>query len=137
MAADLLEFDHHVCQFLILAFLSSSFMGDGPVLAEDTTEVAVREEDGAGAILAHQGYLFAKMGGSAEDDELHRSPAETFFTLFPVYSATPRTELAILKRGIGLLDPLGQFALFLQLFISGDPRFFLFWYGMEGERRKK
>jgi hypothetical protein len=77
------------------------------------------------------------MGGSAEDDELHRSPAETFFTLFPVYSATPRTELAILKHGIGLLDPLGQFALFLQLFISGDPRFFLFWYGMEGERRKK
>jgi hypothetical protein len=107
-------------------------MGDGPVLAEDTTEVAVREEDGAGAILAHQGYLFAKMGGSAEDDELHRSPAEPFSTLFPVYSATPRTELAILKHGIGLLDPLGQFALFLQLFISWNPRFFFFRCGRRG-----
>jgi hypothetical protein len=133
MAADLLEFDHHVCQLLILTFLSSSFMGDGPVLAEDTTEVAIREEDGAGAILTYQGYLFAKMGGGAEDDELHRSPAESSFTLFSIHPATPRTELAILKHGISLFDPLGQFALFLQLFISGDPRFFLFG---DGKRKR-
>jgi hypothetical protein len=69
------------------------------------------------------------MGGGAEDDELHRSPAEPFFSLFPVYSATPRTELAILKHGIGLLNPLGQLPLFLQFLISGNPRFFFFGYG--------
>jgi hypothetical protein len=54
MAANLLEFEHHLRQFLILTFLSSSFMGDRPVLAEDTSKVAVGEEDGSGSMLTHQ-----------------------------------------------------------------------------------
>jgi hypothetical protein len=54
MAANVLEFEHHLCQFFILAFLASSLMGDRPVLAEDTAEVTIREEDGAGSILAYQ-----------------------------------------------------------------------------------
>jgi hypothetical protein len=54
MAADLLELKHHLRQFLILTFLSSSFMGNGPVLTEDTSKVTVREEDSPRPMLTHQ-----------------------------------------------------------------------------------
>ena len=47
MAAHLLEAEHHVCQVFILKFLSSSLVGDWPVLAEDAAEVAVGKKDGA------------------------------------------------------------------------------------------
>jgi hypothetical protein len=67
MAAYLLEVEHHVRQVFIPDLLPPSLMGDRPVLAEDTTEITIREEDRPGPILAYHGHLFAKMGMVAED----------------------------------------------------------------------
>jgi len=137
MAADLLERDHHFRQVFILNFLSSSLMGDGPVLAEDTAEIAVGEEDGARPILTHQGYLFAKMGLSAENHDSGWGPAETSFALLPIHPTLPGTEFALLKDGVGLLDPLSQFTLTLQFLIGRMPSLSLFLFGMKGDRREK
>jgi hypothetical protein len=54
MAANLLEFEHHLRQFFIFIFLSSSFMGNRPILTEDTSKVTVGEEDSPGPVLTHQ-----------------------------------------------------------------------------------
>jgi hypothetical protein len=137
MAANLLKFEHHVCQFFIFTFVPSSLMRDGPVLAKDTAEVAVGEEDRSGPIMAYQRDLLTKMGVSAENDEFHRSPAETSFTFFSIHTTAPGTELAILEDSISLLDSLGKFPLLLQLLISRDPWFFLFWGSMGGNRREE
>jgi hypothetical protein len=53
MASNLLEFDHHLRQFFVFAFFASSFKRDRPILAEDTSKVAVGEEDSPGAMLTH------------------------------------------------------------------------------------
>jgi hypothetical protein len=126
MAANLLEFKHHLRQFLIFIFLSSPLMGNRPILAEDTSKVAVGEEDGSGSMLTHQRYFLSKMGMGAESDNLHGGPAEPFLTLLPVHSATPGTEVTTLEEGVGLVNPLFKFTLSLQLFISGNPWFFFF-----------
>jgi hypothetical protein len=108
MTANLLELDHHFSQVFILNFLSSPLMGNGPVLTEDTSEITVGEEDRARPIIAHYRSLFAKMGVSAENDGLKWSPAEAFFSLFPIHPTPPGTELAVLEDGISLLDPLSK-----------------------------
>ncbi len=54
VAPNLLQVEHHLRQVFILDFPSSSFMGDGPVLAEDAAQVAVGEEDGTRAMLSDQ-----------------------------------------------------------------------------------
>ena len=92
-------------------FLSFTLKGDRPVLAEDTAEIAVREKDGARPMLAKQGYLFAKMGVRTENHGFGRSLAEPSFTLLSIHPTLSGTELAILKDGVGLLDPLSQFTL--------------------------
>ncbi len=106
MAASLLEVNHHVSQVFIINLLSLPLMGDGPVLAEDTAEVTVGEEDGARPILANQRYLLAEMGVSTIDHRSRRSPAEPRFPILPIHPALPRTELATLENSIGLLNPL-------------------------------
>jgi len=61
------------------------------------------------------------MGMGAENDSLQWSPTESFLSLSAVDPATPRTEFAVLKQGIGLLDLLGQFPFLLQLLVSWKP----------------
>jgi hypothetical protein len=129
MAADLLKFEHHLSQFFIFTFFSSSFMGDGPILTEDTAEVAVGEEEGGRTMLTHQGYFLAKMGMGAEDDDLQRSLAEPSLTLFTVHSAASGTEVTILKDGVSLFNPLGQLPLSLQFLVGRNPWVFFFWNG--------
>jgi len=77
------------------------------------------------------------MGGGAEDDELHGSPAKPSLTLISVHPAAPGAELTILKKGIGLLNPPGQLPFFLQFLIGWDPLFFFFGDGMRGGGRKE
>ena len=96
-------------------------MGDGPVLAENTAEVAVGKEDCAGAIYARYRFLFAHMGMIAEDHRAGRSAAEPFFTLYPIYPAPSGTELAALEDAVGLLDPLRKSPLFLQFLVGWPP----------------
>jgi hypothetical protein len=137
MAPDLLEFDHHIRHILILNFLSSSFMGDGPVLAKETAEVAVGEEDGARPIFADQGFLFAEMGVIAINHGSDRSLAEPPFALFPIHPALAGAEPAMLEDAVGLLDPLTEFSLFLQFLISWLPLVSPFLSGLKGSGREK
>jgi len=86
MATYLLEFDHDIRHVFIPDLLPSPLMGDRPVLAEDTAEVAVGEEDGAGAIFANQRCLFAKMRMVAENDGLtgaRQNPLSPFCRFTP------------------------------------------------------
>ena len=48
-ASLLLELDHHTCQISDLHFGPRSLVADIPVLAKDTTQVAVTQEDRAGS----------------------------------------------------------------------------------------
>ena len=91
MAADFLEVDHHVRQVFILKFLTFSLMGYGPILAEDTAEITIGKEDGTRSIFAHQRYLFAKMGLSAENHWTVWGSAEPSFALFTIHATTPWT----------------------------------------------
>jgi len=129
--------NHHISQIFVLDFCSSSLMRDGPILAEHTTEVAVGEEDGAGAVVAHQRRLLPEVRMEAEDDRLDRSPAEPLLPFLPIHSAPSGTELTVLEEVIGLLDPLGQPAFFLQLRVSGLPPFLLGSGFGRGRREKK
>ncbi len=101
-------------------------MGDGPVLAEDTPEIAIGEEDGPGPVSTHQRDFLAKMRMSPKDDGSQRTPAEPLLTLFPVHPALPGTEVAILEDVVGFLDLLGKLPLILQLRIRWAPCFSLF-----------
>jgi hypothetical protein len=77
------------------------------------------------------------MGVGTVNYRSDRGLAESLFTFLPVYSTMPGTEPAIFEDGIGLLDSLSQFPLFLQFFIgrlTGSP-FFL--SGVKGDRRKE
>jgi hypothetical protein len=107
MAADLLEADHHIRHIFILNLFSPSLMRDWPVLAEDTAEIAVGKEDRPRPIISHQRHLFTKMGMEAENHRSEWSPAEAFFTFFPIHPTPPGTELTMLKDCVSLLDPLG------------------------------
>jgi hypothetical protein len=88
-------------------------VGDGPVLAEDTTKIAVGEEDRARPIISNQRHLFTKMGMKAENHRSEWSSAEPFFPFFPIHPTPPGTELTMLEDGVSLLDPLSQLTLFL------------------------
>jgi len=121
MTAHFLKVKHHVRQILVLNLLSFALVRNGPVLTEDTAEVAVGEEDGARPLSAHQGHLLPKMGMITENHRLERSPTESLDTLVPIHAALPWAELAILEEGIGLLNPLSQFTLHLQFLIGWNP----------------
>jgi len=133
MATDLLEAEHHGRQVFILNLLSLALMGDGPVLAKDTAEIAVGEEDGARPVSPYQRYLLPKMGVSAKNNGFQRSPAEPFLALLPIHPALPGTELAILEDTIGFFDLLSKFTLLLQFLISWKPSLFLFLFGIKGD----
>jgi hypothetical protein len=81
MAANLLKVEHHICELLVINFLSPSLEGNRPILAEDTAEIAVGEEDSAGSVLAHQRYLLAKMRLSRVNYNSGWSPTVTSFTI--------------------------------------------------------
>src|SRR3972149_2370745 len=96
MAANLLKFDHDVRQIFICNFLPLAFMGDRPVLAENTAQVAVGEEDGARTAYSRYRFFFTKMGVGAENDGAEWGTAEPLLALLPIHSTSPRAELAML-----------------------------------------
>jgi len=134
MTTNFLEVDHHVRKVFIFAFLTFSLMGDWPVLAEDAAEITIGKKDGARSVFAHQRYLFAKMGLSAENHGSVWASTEPYLPPLTIYPAAPRTELAILEESIGLLDPPSQFTLMFQSFISWVPSLYLLLSGIKGDR---
>jgi hypothetical protein len=129
MAADFLELNHHVSQFFVFNLPPFTLMGDRPVLAEDASEITIGEKDGPGTIFAHQRYLFTEMRMSIENRGFDWRLAKSFFTLLPIHSAPPGTELTAIEEIIGLLDPLSQFSLLLQFLVSWMPFFLLLLFG--------
>jgi hypothetical protein len=112
-------------------------MGNGPVLAENTAQIAVREKNGTRAMLSDQGYLLAKMGLGAVDDNVPGRLAESFFSLQPIHAALTGAEFARLEDSAGLFNPLRQFTRILQCVIGGPPRTFVLFIGMQRDRRTK
>jgi hypothetical protein len=76
------------------------------------------------------------MGVITENHRLDRSSTESFFTLLPIYTTLPWTELAIFKDRIGLLDPLSQFPFYLQSFIGWNPFLFFSLPSESGSRQE-
>jgi hypothetical protein len=132
-----LEIKHRVCQILVLNFFPFALVGDGPVLTENTAEVAVGEKEGAGPVVSHQGDLLPEMGMGTEDHHLGRSPAEAFLALLPVDPAPPGTELTVLKEAVSPFHPLGQFALSFEFFVGRPPGFLFLGLGRRGILREK
>jgi hypothetical protein len=66
-----------------------------------------------------------------------RGLAEALLPLEPVHPALPRAKLTPLENCSSLLDPLGQFALFFQLRVTGLPLLSLDDFGKRGERGQK
>jgi hypothetical protein len=77
------------------------------------------------------------MGMGAENDRLQRGPTESFLSLFSIDPATPRTEFAVFKQGIGLLNPLGQFTFSLQRLVSWKPVLFFLYRMRTGGREEQ
>ena len=121
MAPYFLKMEHHACQVFISDALSFSLMGDRPVLAEDTTEIAVRKEDGTRPMATHQRYLLAKMGMGTENDGIDWSPTEPCFAFQPIYPALPRAKLAVFEHGVSLVYPRRKPAILLQPVIGWMP----------------
>jgi len=130
MATHTLEFEHHVCQIFILNFFSPSFMGDGPVLAEDTSKVTVGKENSTRPLPSHERHLFTKMGVITEDHWLDWSSTESLFTFLPIHPTLPGTELTIFEEGVSLFNSLSQFALHLQFLVGRNPLHIPFLSGM-------
>jgi len=76
------------------------------------------------------------MGVSAEDHGFDRSSTQPSITLLPIHPTTAWTKLALLKDGIGLLDPLSEFTFMLEFGIHGKPSLRLF-FGIESGRSQK
>jgi hypothetical protein len=93
-------------------------MGNGPVLAKNTAEVAVREKNGAGAASANQRNLFAEMWLGNINHDFGRGTTEPPITILPISPTLPGTKLAFSEDGVGLLNPSSQFARFFQLRIG-------------------
>jgi hypothetical protein len=54
VAAYLLQIEHHFRQPLITILIAVPLVGDGPVLAEHTTEVTIGKKDGARPVLSNE-----------------------------------------------------------------------------------
>jgi hypothetical protein len=72
-------------------------MRNGPVLTEDTAEIAVREENGPGPFSAYQTHFFAKMGVIAKNHRLNWSPTDSFFSFLSIHPTLSGTKLAIFE----------------------------------------
>jgi hypothetical protein len=77
MTTEVLQIEHHLRQVFVLEFATLSLVGYGPVLTEDTAEIAVGEKDSAGTVLAYQGYLFAEMRLGNINYNFPRGPTKT------------------------------------------------------------
>jgi hypothetical protein len=95
---DLLKSGHCPCQVGRGDGLSASEMADLIILAEDTTEITVSEEDGSRTTMSDEGPLFTKMGKGTGDSEDGPSSAVTNLSLEPVDSTFPGAEPTLLKE---------------------------------------
>jgi hypothetical protein len=77
------------------------------------------------------------MGVIAKNHRFDRSSTESLFTLLPIHSTLPGTELAIFEDAIGLFDSMSQLSLYLQFLIGRNPLDVLLLSSMKRNRRKE
>jgi hypothetical protein len=73
-------------------------MADIIILAEDTAEIAVSEEDGSRTTISHEGPFLAEMGKGTGDSEDGACSAVTNLSFEPVDSTIPGAEPTLLKE---------------------------------------
>ena len=111
MAPEVLKPFHHRGQANGAYFGALIQLADLVVLAEDAGKVAAGEEDGAGAVHAHQGRLLAEVRSVAVDPGVPFSTAEAQLVLQAVDAAMSGADLAGFKPGDGLAGTILQFTL--------------------------
>jgi hypothetical protein len=121
VTADLLKPEHQLCQVFILDSLPLSLMGNRPVLAEDAAKIAVGKEYRARAMFTDKGDLFSKMGLGTGNHNPVRSAAKPLFSFEPLDTTLPWAKSTFLQYGIGLINPLGQLSLVLQILVGRMP----------------
>ena len=94
MAASALKIDHGGCQLLMRVLAAFAPHADLVVLAKETPEVTMGEENGAGAPASYKRGLFAVMGEDAGYDEFRGRLTVTESAFRPVDPALARAERA-------------------------------------------
>jgi hypothetical protein len=69
VTANFLKVQHHIGQVFIADYFSATFVGNWPILTENTSQIAVGEKYGAGTVPADQGFLFAVVGICRIEDQ--------------------------------------------------------------------
>jgi hypothetical protein len=115
----LLQHEHDKGQMLEGNPLSLTQSADGVVLAENTAQVAVGHEDGAGAALPHQRLLLPEVCAVGGDLGHARCPAKARFPQGAVNGALARAQGAGIQKIPGLLDFPGQEAPFMGRHVGG------------------
>ena len=105
MATQVLKTQHDLAQTLVAEERAVAAMADLPVLAIGAQEIAVAEEDRAGAVAAHQRRLLPEMRVGRGHLNARGGSAHARFALQPVDSAPSRTELATAKKGVKRFRP--------------------------------
>ena len=108
-----------VGKLLVVDPLATALVRDRPVLAEDTAQVAVGEEDRARAALADQRDLFTEVRLCAVDHHLSGCTAEPLVAGVAVDAALAGAEGAGVEKREGLLDPFGELTVVLELAVGG------------------
>src|SRR5215217_2745465 len=108
MAAARLELQHHLSQplvtYLVLKLLFVC-LGDLVILAVNTTQIAVAEEDVARAFSSDQRRLFTKVWCVGGDDRQPARIARRNFVVEPVVQAIARTDGAALQQTLEFFNP--------------------------------
>jgi hypothetical protein len=107
MAASVLQLYHHAGKSGMAGYPSVAAVGDLPILAEDTEEVAIGKEDRPRTAASHKGPFFAKMGPVGSDFKGLTGAAYTCPAGGAVNAALARAEFAALhhlpKRSLAAL----------------------------------
>ncbi len=111
VAADFLDVQHYIGQIFVADLFAATFMGNRPVLAKHTAQIAVGEKDGAGTVFTRQGYFLAKMRMGRIDRQPGCCPAKSLFSCHTIYPALSRAQPALFENSPGLFHSLCQLAL--------------------------
>jgi len=121
MASSALERQHHPGKLPATHLATLTVLAYAVVLAVDTVEIAVGEEDRSRAARTDQGCLLTEVRSMAGDDGLLACAAFAQFTFQTVDTATPGAQFTTLEGVGGGLRPAVEFAFRSKPQIGGLP----------------
>src|SRR5208283_1897219 len=111
MAAEGLQSQHHLSEFLIARLLALALPGNLPVLAVDAAQVASRKENRARTTPAAQTILFAVVWTGRIDDRSFTGAADRAVNRpYSIDAAIAGAEIAIFHMVTGSASAVGQLA---------------------------